>query len=338
MRSSERPSAPSDCTRAEVLAAPVCGPKLLPAGAMHGETDLGEGGAPGASARGRSGEVVLLTGQCPVVELPAHDQKAAAQQKAIGALDAGKRKALGPMLTAERVRCKRPKLSKADIEAALWLRGVQPARKSGGSGVANAPVLELQLLGLFGEDAGEPGNDGAAAVPLVAAVAACLSVADMGRCVRSSLLDPDADKAALAYKLPQSADALRKILKCLDALAEYESVGGEFPKLHAAVSQVHTVSDAGRRSALLNALRVEVTDAIQRSGSKGAAEKEKQTRDKAAQNDSERQRAHPVLSRMGNKGQLRLLWEYYKVYASKRPALDAPAIFPCGPANAYMHI
>jgi len=153
VRSSERPAAPSDCTRAEVLAAPVCGSKLLPAGAMHGETDLGEGGAPGASARGRSGEVVLLTGQCPVVELPAHDQKAAAQQKAIGALDAGKRKALGPMLTAERVRCKRPKLSKADIEAALWLRGVQPARKSGGSGVANAPVLELQLLGLFGEDA-----------------------------------------------------------------------------------------------------------------------------------------------------------------------------------------
>jgi len=132
-RSSERPSAPSDCTRSGVLAAPVCGSKLLPAGAMHGETDVGDGGAPVASARGRSSEVVLLTPQCPVVELPAHDQKAAAQQKAIGVLDAGKRRALGPMLTAERVRCKRPKLSKADIEAALWLRGVQPARKSGGS-------------------------------------------------------------------------------------------------------------------------------------------------------------------------------------------------------------
>jgi len=33
------------------------------------------------------------------------------------------------MLTAERVRCKRPKFIKPEVELALWLRGVPPAEE-----------------------------------------------------------------------------------------------------------------------------------------------------------------------------------------------------------------
>jgi hypothetical protein len=63
-----------------------------------------------------------------------------------------------------------------------------------------------------------PGDDdGAKLAPLlVTAVGVCLSVADMGRCVRSSLLHPAAlaggvqghEKAPLAHKLPSTADPL----------------------------------------------------------------------------------------------------------------------------------
>ncbi len=108
------------------------------------------------------------------------------------------------------------------MELALWLRGVPSARKAGGSGTANVPELEAQLLGLFGETPAEPDDDGASLAPLlVKAVGECLSVADMGRCVRSSLLHPAAlaggvqghEKAPLAHKLPSTADPLRKILR-----------------------------------------------------------------------------------------------------------------------------
>jgi hypothetical protein len=128
---------------------------------------------------------------------------------------------------------------------------------------------------------------------------------------------------------------LRKILRCLDELAACERDGGELPKLHAAVKEAHEVSDTARRAALLNALRVETDDAIQRCATKGAAEREKRTRDVAAQNGAARLQLHPVLSRLGHKGRFRLLWEYYKAYSHKRPALDTPAILHCGPGT-YM--
>ena len=122
----------------------------------------------------------------------------------LGAHGAAKKRALGPMLTAERVRCKRPKLSKPEVELALWLRGVPPARKAGGPGTANVPVLEAQLLGIFGEASAEPDDDGASlAPPRVKAVGECLSVADMGRCVRSSLLHPAALAGGVQEKAPQ---------------------------------------------------------------------------------------------------------------------------------------
>ena len=57
--------------------------------------------------------------------------------------------------------------------------------------------------------------------------------------------------------------------------------------------------------------------------------------DVAAQNGAARLQLHPVLSRLGHKGRFRLLWEYYKAYSHKRPALDAPAILHCGPGT-YM--
>ena len=293
----------------------------------------------GASAHGCSGAVVRLTVDDPVVLLPPGDKMAPAQDKVLRAHDSARKRALGPMLTAERVRCKRPRLSKPEVELALWLRGVPPARKAGGAGTANVPVLEAQLLGLFGETPAEPDDDGASSAPLlVTAVGSCLSVADMGRCVRSSLLHPAAlaggvqghEKAPLAHKLPSTADPLRKILRCLDELAAFERDSGEFPKLHAAVKEAHEVSDPARRAALLNALRVETDDAIQRCATKGAAEREKRTRDVAAQNGAARLQLHPVLSRLGHKGRFRLLWEYYKAYSHKRPALDAPAILHCG--------
>ena len=145
----------------------------------------------GASAHGCSGAVVRLTVDDPVVLLPPGDKMALAQDKVLRAHDSARKRALGPMLTAERVRCKRPRLSKPEVELALWLRGVPPARKAGGAGTANVPVLEAQLLGLFGETPAEPDDDGASSAPLlVTAVGSCLSVADMGRCVRSSLLHP----------------------------------------------------------------------------------------------------------------------------------------------------
>ena len=145
----------------------------------------------------------------------------------------------------------------------------------------------MATSGLFGETPAEPDDDGASLAPLlVTAVGSCLSVADMGRCVRSSLLHPAAlaggvqghEKAPLAHKLPSTADPLRKILRCLDELAAFERDGGELPKLHAAVKEAHEVSDTARRAALLNALRVETDDAIQRCATKGAAEREKRTR------------------------------------------------------------
>ena len=298
----------------------------------------------GASAHGCSGAVVRLTVDDPVVLLPPGDKMAPAQDKVLRAHDSARKRALGPMLTAERVRCKRPRLSKPEVELALWLRGVPPARKAGGAGTANVPVLEAQLLGLFGETPAEPDDDGASLAPLlVTAVGSCLSVADMGRCVRSSLLHPAAlaggvqghEKAPLAHKLPSTADPLRKILRCLDELAAFERDSGEFPKLHAAVKEDHEVSDPARCAALLNALRVETDDAIQRCATKGAAEREKRTRDVAAQNGAARLQLHPVLSRLGHKGRFRLLWEYYKAYSHKRPALDTPAILHCGPGT-YM--
>jgi hypothetical protein len=46
-------------------------------------------------------------------------------------------------------RCKHPKLSKPEVELALWLRSVPPARKAGGPGTVNVPVIESQLLGLW---------------------------------------------------------------------------------------------------------------------------------------------------------------------------------------------
>ena len=143
------------------------------------------------------------------------------------------------------------------------------------------------------------------------------------------------EKAPLAHKLSSTADPLRKILRCLDALAAFERDGGELPKLHAAVKEVREVSDPARRAALLNALRVETGDAIQRCGTKGAAEREKRTRDEAAQNGAARLQLHPVLSRLGHKGKFRVLWEYYKAYTHKRPALDALAILHCLPGT-YM--
>ena len=95
----------------------------------------------GASAHGCSGAVVRLTVEDPVVLLPPGDKMALAQDKVLRAHDSARKRALGPMLTAERVRCKRPRLSKPEVELALWLRGVPPARKAGGAGTANVPVL-----------------------------------------------------------------------------------------------------------------------------------------------------------------------------------------------------
>jgi hypothetical protein len=53
------------------------------------------------------------------VLLPPGDKMAPAQHKVLRAHDAARKRALGPMLTAEQVRCKRPKLSKPDVELAL---------------------------------------------------------------------------------------------------------------------------------------------------------------------------------------------------------------------------
>ena len=124
--------------------------------------------------------VVRLTADHPVVLLLPGDKMAQAQDKVLGAHDAAKKRALGPMLTAERVRCKRPKSSKPVVELALWLRGVPPARKAGGPGTVTVPVLEAQLLGLFGEAPADPDDDGASFAPRVKAVGECLPVADMG--------------------------------------------------------------------------------------------------------------------------------------------------------------
>ena len=135
-----------------------------------------------------------LTVDDPVVLLPPCDKMAPAQDKVLRAHDSARKRALGPMLTAERMRCK--------------------------------------------------------------------------------------------------PDPLRKILRCLDELAAFERDGGELPKLHAAVKEAHEVSDTARRAALLNALRVETEDAIQRCATKGAAEREKRTRDVAAQNGAARLQLH----------------------------------------------
>jgi hypothetical protein len=104
----------------------------------------------GASAHGCIGAVVWLTVDYPVVLLPPGNKMAPAQDKVLRAHDTARKRALGPILTAERVRCKRPKLSKPEVELALWMRGVPPARKTGGPGTANVPVLEAQLLFFFG--------------------------------------------------------------------------------------------------------------------------------------------------------------------------------------------
>ena len=60
-------------------------------------------------------------------------------------------------------------------------------------GTANVPVLEAQLLGLFGETPAEPDDDGASLAPLlVTAVGECLSVADMSLC---AILSPSPGRA-----------------------------------------------------------------------------------------------------------------------------------------------
>lgn len=106
---------------------------------LHGSASDRPGRSlPGASGRGCSDEVVLVTEQYPVVDLPSGDHWAPAQLEALQGARPGQEEALWRMLTAERVRYERPKLTKSEVELALWLRGVQPARKAWLRGVQPA--------------------------------------------------------------------------------------------------------------------------------------------------------------------------------------------------------
>jgi hypothetical protein len=138
-----------------------------------------------------------------------------------------------------------------------------------------------------------------------------MTTGDMGRCVRSSIMYPPVasvgeqglGEAPLAYKLPGTDGALRKVLKSLNALEAAIDAGDPVPPLHGAVAEVQRIADPARRVALLKLLRVEIDGALAATSSKSAADgragrvSSQDARDKSGGQDESREGRTSLVTR-----------------------------------------
>ena len=285
---------------------------------------LADTAATGQDDRPAAGGDVDMVDQgaaAPDPQVPTGVSLSKAQNEFLAKMTGERKRQLLQIKTADEMGKMQPPLKKACLEAALLLRGHKPAQNSR-SMTADVGVLKKQLRELL-EQTEEPQGpvvnvvsstkDADASASPLEEMARQLDknpcTGTMFQVLRSCFCDK-------VWELPKSAESLKKILKDLD---EHEKAAEQDRApdwtLHRVVALIANIDTDVKKGAYVSVLRAELKTKLDQLREKAKEE----AQSKKAEKQGKAKAEHPVLSRLGSDGKLRVLWEHYKLYDPFKP-------------------